>query len=180
MINKLFLFILLFSTLLLLLVFNVPNTALFIEKNLNITWFTTSVENFKKYYYEVILNIPLKEEVTDRYHKVLNESISWATYYKDKIVEKGEFTKWKIDSIRKSISWVVDDYNKTVNVINTTSDTINDWIKMASWKINDTIEKINSASWKIDDTIEKIKTVIGTWQTVIGTWQTVIGTWQTN
>lgn len=168
MIKKLFWYIVLFSTLFGLIIFKIPSAPLFIEENLKIEWFNNSVINFKNTYNNLFTKIPSKEKAIETY----NHSVSWAIYFKDKFVEWLDITKWKIDNIRNTLSWVKDSYDSTIDIINTASGKINDTIKVVNkiknvfWTwANTTVNFINSASGKINDTVNEIKDVISTWST---------------
>lgn len=122
-----------------LLVFNAPSVADWLERALKIEWLNEKIINFKKTFDEIVTKVPTKEELDWVYNQAKDwidttkekiDIIRWkAGEYKDKYDETIEY----IEETTDKISWIKEDIEWFANLINTWSTEAE---VEASWSIN--------------------------------------------
>lgn len=125
-----------------LLVFLSPETSSKIEEMFGFSGTTDKIRNIKTQFDTTVTDVPSPQEVK-----------SWALDIRDSLKNGLDLTKWKIDSVRSTLSWAQESFNETMDTIDTTIETVKS-AKEAVDKFSekwDALQQIgDSIKWSID------------------------------
>jgi len=142
MIKKLILSLIILFIWYVLLIFTLPSIASWIENLLGINWFNNKIIELKEFFNDKSTSIPKTDEI-----------LSWAIDFKNNVINSVDTTKEKIDSIRKTMSWVENTYNDIKN-----------WY-------DDVVNFIDTNSWKIDSIKTTIQQISDIKENLTNTWE---------
>lgn len=122
-----------------LMVFLAPDFINKLEKVVWVEWMSEYFITLKDKVNQSLVVLPSPTDLQERYES----SLSWMTDIKNNIIDGIGATKWAVDTVRITLSWAEDTYNRVEDAFHNAKDTlegVSDSFSDLRWKI-DTIEQ---------------------------------------